>query len=174
MISFGSNRLGEKIDALTGLVQALVPGIDASHGCTHARLDELTTAVAELATEIEHTCEASQKLLQMVEGLTTSQAALTATLTAMAEQVLTELQQTRNRTERTDGRAERLEFALEDLFGWLRERDQTPPDWAVSQDGFQARPRRALPAFPRTQSEVPDLDERRAARDGRLALKGGG
>jgi hypothetical protein len=158
------------IKSLTATVETLAANLKVFASTSVEHDVEILAAASAAAVEGEHTCEASGKLLTLMERLVASQ----ASLTALAEQVLTELQQTRNRTERTDGRAERLEFALEDLFTWLRERDQPPPDWAISQEGFQARPRRPLPAFPKTQAEIPDLEERRAQRDGRLALKGGG
>lgn len=82
--------------------------------------------------------------------------ALVTRQTALIEALLSETKRTVNRGERTDGRVERIEYAVDAMLTWLAER---------------AGPDAGVPRFPRTQLDIPDLEQWRARRVGRLVAE---
>lgn len=100
----------------------------------------------QMIAEYQHICAMQQATLKELSRLA-----------GLVEALTTEMQRFKSAEDRIEGRAERLELTFELLLEYLHERGATD-----------------IPRYPQTQSEIPNLDERRARVDGRRrALQGG-
>lgn len=124
-----------------------------------ARVEMLAAAVTEIhvqATSIQ--AEQEQHLCPGMAALAETQAEQAQTIAALAggvEAILAELQRTRSREDRTWGGVERIELTLDAMIERARANDPT------------------IPPYPKTQAEIPNLDQWRRDRAGQVALPGG-
>lgn len=102
--------------------------------------------------EDHHECNHQQ--LATVTATVSELVALCQQQAATIEALLAETRRGVNRAERSDGRIERMEYAVDAMLTWIAER---------------AGPDAGVPRYPRSQADIPNLEEWRARRVGRLA-----